>query len=489
MGWQDSTPVDSTTSEKWRSSPPIAEKPSEEAPDAGALSGIGAGINNAAQRASAGITDTAAMLIPFGGGRILKQTLQKYGLSPTDLQLQSASDAAKEAGAWGTVGQIGADTLLGLASAPVGGGLARSLGTAAIQSGVFEPGDFEAKSQAAALGVGGAGVGAGVGKALGGLVTPIPIAAELLRKGAKLTPGQAGAGFPGAIARTAESNAKNFTPVREALDTGLQGWNRQVLGDVAANASLSAPSAVGREGLKDLGSQFKSRYSEFFPKGTTLQFDGTSSNDFKALAYSLREELPPSAQPRFDDVASYIHKQLSNGLDASLWKETIEGEIDGAIKAAKREGQNSLTRALSKLDKQLMTALPQFANSPVAGKAGELKALDNSYRDFQVLKKAGSQASAIKRGGYVTPDELLVTATKRDNPGLGAVAESAQPVFAKNADVDPNLLKKLISVVPAVLGTTEIGRKLILGQYSFQEVFKNNPELAAQFGRALGVQE
>lgn len=362
------------------------------------------------------------------------------------------------------------------------------------------------RGQAAAFGAGGAAVGRVLNRTLAGLVKPTDEAQRLLDKGVRLTPGQAGGreGM-GAAADTFERTLEGVPVagkyVTKARTQGLEDWNRSVLrpGD-----AIDRNASVGRGAMSELGAHYKGKYAEMFPEGVPLRFDEQAAPAYDHLTQQLAAKVAPSARSKFHEVSAWIGDNLKQGVDASQWKEVVERELDAAIRSARREGHHSLVVALRELDDGLDAALPRLRGAPeaVAGKS----AVDAGYRDMKVLERAMSRAGPVNREGVMYPSDLAAAAQRKGHAEFADEAASAQGVFGSAPNAIDKLGHKVVGLgaaaggiaaptvaLPAVavsmIGTTELGRKFLLGQVPFQAFLQAHPELAVQIGRAIAQEQ
>lgn len=358
------------------------------------------------------------------------------------------------------------------------------------------------RGQAAALGAGGAAAGRVLSRTLAGLVKPTDEAQRLLDKGVRLTPGQAGGreGM-GAVADTFERTLEGVpgfgSRVAKARTQGLEDWNRSV---IRPGDAIDRSASVGREAMAELGDSYRRKYIEVFPEGVPLNFDAEMAGAYDALTKHMSAKVAPSARGKFHEVSSWIGDNLKQGVDASQWKEVVERELDAAVRSARREGHHSLVVALRELDSELNDLLPTFPGMPeaAAGKA----AVDAGYRDMKVLEKAMTRAGPVNREGVMYPSDLAAAAQRKGHAEFADEAASAQGVFGSAPNAIDKLAHKAVGLgaaaggiaaptvaLPAVavsmLGTTELGRKFLLGQVPFQAFLQAHPELAVQIGRAI----
>jgi len=430
-----------------------------------------------------------------------------------------------------TVGQIAGD--VGMSLGPVGlANRAAMLPRAAAALGRFAPAAAvgadvaanagysaltspEDRGAAALYGGAGAAGGRALAHTFGGAVRPTAEAQRLLDQGVRLTPGQAGGKTGmGALADVYERGLEAIPGVGRivggARQRGLEDWNRVMLqearpGVVAESMTVSPTTKIGREGITQAKGELSDQYKRVFPEGVNLQFDKQTSEVYDAVVGRLSNKVAPSGRAKFDEISQWIGMQAREGIDAAQWKEVVERELDAAKKTALRDGQRSLYNALNDLDGQLQGALPHFQGIPPHA-AGTAADLDRRYFNLKTLEDASNKAGPIRRGGVLYPSDLAITAAKKVNQPMLEKALAAQAQFGATPtafDKVGNMARAAAvgalghtvaggAAVPAVvvslLGTTEIGRRFLLGQIPWQEYARAHPDVAAKVGRALGQQ-
>lgn len=467
------------------------------------------------------------------------------GLTPEDRQLLQQGEAfVKQTGPASTIGQIAGDVgitapafafggaALGLPRAAAAISALRKAAPATTATGLVA-GDLAANSglsaalapddraDAAKWGAGGAAVGRVLSRTLGGLVRPGERAQALMDQGVRLTPGQAGEGVMGQLARVYE-DALGSIPVagrgvQRTRKQGLEDWNRAMLKDAAHGPvgledfgapSINRTAPIGAAGIDDLTAHYSGpggAYKALFPDKGVLQFTDEGARAIDTEVKDPTDKLPLSLRGKFEESVGGITDQIKAGVPAPLWKEVVTGDIEAARQAAYRNGDNSLVRALAALDKKLLSHMEE-GRITGAPDPHELANVDAGYAKFKVLQKAGQKAAAIKRGGMLYPSEVAVEAAKRRNFPQYSAALEAQNMFG-NAPTDMGRLGNMVKAaavgtvghgvagglaIPAaaasLLGTTEVGRRFLLGQIPWQFVVQNDPQIAEQVGRALATE-
>jgi hypothetical protein len=473
---------------------------------------VGAGA--AASRAGRGITNLMRDVMP-----------EEWFPKGKPVDTQGAEDAALyqkyHPGGWATTGEVLAD--VGLSALPVSKAamLPRALGmTGRVAPAIADIGanaayaaatSPENRGQAALYGGAGAAGGRVLNRALSGLVKPTPAAQELLEQGVRLTPGQAGGGKGiGALARVYEQGLEAVPGagnlVSGARQRGLEDWNRYLtrqLDPTTLPLGIDTAAPVGAKGLERAAEDISTLYQRAFPQGQVFQMPPAHLLQYDSAVSELANKVAPSVRPKFREVADWLKQNLEAGIPAEQWKEVVQGEINGAIKAAQREGSHSLVKSLSALDTQLKHSLERIGGPSVE----TVKALDKRYASLKSIQAAGAKAGPIQRGGVLYPSEVATTASKGGRaPILLKQALEAQELYGRA----PNAMDKLGNMVKAgavgvaghtvvggmsipivlasLLGTTEAGRKFLLGQTSWQQFLATHPGFLTQLGRATATQ-
>ena len=419
-------------------------------------------------------------------------------------------------GGWATAGEVGGDIAMSALPVAKGGQLltkalgklgrfapaAADVAANAAYSAATAP---ENRGTAAAFGGGGAAAGRVLTRTLGRAVRPSATGQELMNQGVRLTPGQAGEGVMGTVAKGYES-AMGLVPgaaqiVDRAKGRALGDWNRVALSQAEVPGSVVKPSSIA-----DLKAQYGAAYDKMLPEGIVAKLDPLTSRVYDDFTQRLGEKVAPTSRAKFFEVSEWIGHNLKQGVDASQFKEVVSNELDAAMNAAKRDGNRSLFTALKKLSDDLDKALPHFPGMPA--EAAKLGATDKGYRAFKVLEKAGAKVGPLKREGVMYPSDLLTTATAKSHAQLQAEALRGHKAFGDA----PSGLDKFVGragqlgalgthvmtpeTLAATLGangvallyTTEAGRKFLLGQIPWQAFARAHPDIAAQIGRALAQQ-
>lgn len=512
-----------TVSPKAPAAPPMKVDPSEGMPwYEKALVGAGSAVDRAKRALTPALPDVDA------SGRLVESQAQRdaaQGKADAELYQQN------HPGGWATAGEIGAD--IAMSAIPVARG-AQGLTAAsrALRAGKTAPlvGDVAAnvlyagatapenRGEAAMYGGAGAVGGRVLNRTLGGLVRPTAASQELLDQGVRMTPGQAGEGVMGQLAKVYE-DALGAVPiagrgVKSAQKQGLEDWNRAMLQNAVPGGQNVAdfgripirPDApIGQPGVDALKGKYTAAYDELFPKGNVLQMSPEGAGILEQEIAELRKGIPASLQDKFDEFATGIAERLKSGVPAPLWKETITGDISAMGKAAYRNGDNSMVRALKALNDKLLKHMEagRIAGAP---DPHELVGVDAGYKTFKVLQQAGQRAAALKRGGALYPSEVAVGAAQKGDDPLYRQALDAQEMFgtAPNAMTKVGNLAKAAAVgavghsvagglssVPALIslvGSTPVGRRFLMGQIPWQAVVQAHPEIASQVGRALATE-
>jgi len=248
------------------------------------VSGLGTGAKHALQKTSAGLTGAAAWLGGDYIGKPLEKTLLKYGLTPSQQQLEQGAKDTAAAGVPGTIGQVGTDIATsilpmakaaqamkaGAAATPILGDIAASAGYGAATT----PGGFDERATGAAWGAVGAGGGRVAGRIIGGPARPLmsPEAKTLVDAGVQLTPGQMvsgeKAGWIAKSLRGLEDKATSIPFIGDVIKHGQEGslksWATTEVNDALKHIGTKTKE-TGLAAIEDAHQKISSAYDNVLP--------------------------------------------------------------------------------------------------------------------------------------------------------------------------------------------------------------------------------
>jgi hypothetical protein len=398
----------------------------------------------------------------IGGGAV------KGGLS---LAAKGAAKAAAKKGASRTL----AKSLLKARN--ISSPIARDVAAAAAVGGAQAPERGETR-MGNAVGDGGAALAGGVlfkalGKAVRG-INKTPAGQRALDAGDRLTPAMVSQG-------SSIQGVENLMQVLPSLAIGRQtardaaeaSWVGRVMREAAPVGAKITGTAKDRAiMLKD---SFTKGYSTAWSKAekpTTGQI------------LNIQEMLRKTGG-FVDDAGKGTLKKISNDLkniSGSKFNSEVLQNLDRSMKAqiatAARNGNSALEDGLNAARVALRDTLPDAANA-------ELKALDNQYGKYLVVKKAGAAAADNK--GNFTPAQLMnsvktvggETRTFTSQAPMQKLADDAMETVGRTEPaILQDIQKGLIAKVPTNQPTMDLGGRLTMGETSAQKLADriiNNP--------------
>ncbi len=379
---------------------------------------------------------------------LLPQSVQDLGDridQATGRRALTKATAVKAPDTWaGTAGGIGADILT---TAVPAAGLARgaavasralpmslgkrvltetglNLGGQAALSAALTPDD---RLTAGALGAAGGALGAGLQRVAGGLVKPVttpeattPEAAEMMRRGVQVTPGQA----MGGAALDAEKKLTSLplagNRIRAAHERANEEYFRQTAGDVVSGLPADARAAVAGAGdgnatmtaMRDqIGAQYDNALGRVahVPVDATALLQGavgavndpalalTDASKQRVLEYVTNNVLGRNPATPTANLSGEAAKRIESDLGRAAANLASSGTAEersmgAALKQVHELWRDSVTQAVNQTD-------------PQAGAA--LRAADQAWRAFQPLDRASATIGAQATGGTPQPRALL----------------------------------------------------------------------------------
>ena len=344
------------------------------------------------------------------------------GIDLSDEEIAELERLQEVKGAAGTTGQIVGElatlaipaggALKGVRAASQGPKLIRALAamrgaplaaesaTVGLMESLKAPTDERSRGDAFVQGAAGTVAGAGAGRllkrALGGLAFREG-AEELLQKGVKLTPGQAGGRGLQAVENAVANVPVIGTPIRRLQQTAVTDWNRDVLSKIMPEELASRVTKGGNEGFEQATKAFSDAYETLF-RGSVKP--DTSAVNSAAL---LADQATGGAKEILDQFAVSLQRERIPGSDLSWW----DDQLRKYAVAASRRGDVAEKDLLNEARTVLKDAIPDDM-------AAQWKKLDSAFRNFATARKAGTYQGAAKNRGVFTPAELLRASGAQD---------------------------------------------------------------------------
>ena len=441
-------------------------------------------------------------------------------------------------GTAGTVGEIGAETSLflvpGTAAAKVGGkvlpmlpkalqtltGVGANVASDAALSAAFATEDRAKAAKEGAIGsLIGQGVVRGAGKLLGGPINPSEQAKTLMREGVQPTIGQGidrGSFIGGRIAKAEE--ALQSSPVLGEIITSARQRPQGELVQKAFDRAVApggVTQTVSREGVDELGKQFKKAYAPL----DMMVFKPDQKFEQEILSAALNPNYRASRET-VDGILEFVDNnffkkfqqgpnQIGAFIPGDAYK-SFDSEISRRIRdLAGMQGTEALA------ERRILTAiedsLTQYRNRQIPpALAQQLEDTDKAYAAYKRI----ARASKYSDSGEVTPSQLtraVKAMSKGDDYGRGtafmqdltdpaAILKSRTP-NSGTADrlAEFGLISSAIkSPVKTALGAgaamtfggplySRTAQRALLGGYKYQDALQEALRRRASLGGATGA--
>lgn len=304
----------------------------------------------------------------------------------------------------------------GLTMLPRAAQLAAGVGAnAALDAGLSAAYSTEDKAEAAKQGAIGSLVGQGLGKAVsrfaGGVVRPSADAQALMRQGVQPTIGQAAnqSNLSGRLIRRVEEGAESIPLAGSIVTKSRQRAEQELMGKALERAVApgGVAQAVSREGVDELGKQFKQAYGVIdqyiFKPDQQLEQDVLSivSNPNYRASKDTIEGVMDFFKANYTDK----FQQGPQGVGAYLSGEgfkSLDSEIGRRIRdLAGQQGTEALA------ERRILTAiegaLGQYRNRNLPPEVVEqLTDTDRAYAAYKRIARAGKYSDS----GEITPSQL-----------------------------------------------------------------------------------
>ena len=295
---------------------------------------------------------------------------------------------------------------------------ARVAGTSGAQSALYGAGAAEGDigerlPSAAASGVVGAIAGPAVDRVAPAVTEK---AADLLRRGVQLTPGQAvgGSSLLGTALQRTEERVADTVPilgdaVRGAFDRATAGFNRAAVTEALAPLKVKVPKNLEGDALIAFGDKaLSTAYRRTLGK-TKIENVLPLSSELSVITKDLDDDIAKDIQNR---VSKYITKKFKSGVMSGQDIKRAQTFLRRDIQRLRKEQSDIGARKADALEdvRSVFSAELQKQNP---AQAAVLNNIDKSYGNFKVV-----EAAAIRR----TQDEAflpsdLLQASRRSDVG------------------------------------------------------------------------
>ena len=373
-------------------------------------------------------------------------------------------DMRKEAGGWGTAGEIAGFAAGGLTTAApkvfqkalgkLPGILqpaARGGALGATEQGAYEasrpvlsddPTRGERALQGAAFGGAGGAVGGGLPQALSRIVEPIRMSEPAKRMSAwmrqrgvepQMSSGQAAG--TGSMAGAFEEALQGLPLAGRVVDrvrgAGVEAWDRAQLSDIAYTASgrMQPIATHGPDAVRQAQDAVRQAY-RIGTQGRQLQIAPTDFTD----SLNAIQRLPPSTAPDAESLLNVVANDIASGNVTEDGIIRLRSTLSNVASKAYRDGDYELGKVIDKIKDDYQTVLERGASPE---QLGALRRADSAYGKLVDYQNAAATQGALTQGGMVAPNQLISSIRRGEpasslsagkTPGL-AQAQEAQEVF------------------------------------------------------------
>lgn len=357
-----------------------------------------------------------------------------------------------------SVGRMVPAVAAGAIAGPLTGGIAGAMigGTAAELANPVASGNYaEEKTKQALMGAAFGGGGGLIMKGGAAVVGPTvrEAAAELMKNGVQLTPGQ----IAGGILRRGEEAAKSIPVlgsfIRGAEGRSIDGFNKAVINQSLDPIGVQLPKNIssGHEAITFAKDKLGDAYDSLLPK-MQLTMDAPLASDLSNVRYLASSALPEAQYKQLENIMQQRVQRYFNNTGSIPGNElkAIERDLNSlasSYRSSTDGAQRELAHSLDDIRGSVRDALTR--QNPQ--NAAELQKINDAYAMFTRVESAAARRAGGQ--GVFTPSDLLQSiksADKTVRKGAFARGDALMQDFAEFAD----------TVLPSKLpdsGTTERG--------------------------------
>jgi hypothetical protein len=303
-------------------------------------------------------------------------------------------------------------------------------------AGAAEGGLAERLPSAAASGAIGAVAGPVVDKVAPAITAG---AADLIKRGVALTPGQAvgGSSLLGTALQRTEERVADTVPllgdaVRGAFDRANAGFNRATVSEALGPIVKSIPKNLEGKDLIGYGQRVISNAYNSTLSKMKIENVMPLASEMDTITKDLTDDIAKDVQDR---VSSYITKKFKNGGMSGQDIKKAQTLLRRDILRLRREGSDIGARKADALEdiKNVFSAELQKAN-PVQGP--KLNQIDKAYGQFEIVRNAELRRKAGANAEGFLPGDLLQAVAKGDptkRQSQFTAGEARLQKFAQNA--------------------------------------------------------
>jgi len=318
---------------------------------------------------------------------------------------------------------------------------AQVAGTSGAQSALYGLGAAEGNlaerlPNAAASGAIGAVAGPVVGKVAPAITAG---AADLIKRGVALTPGQAvgGSSLLGTALQRTEERVADTVPllgdaVRGAFDRANAGFNRATVSEALGPLVKSIPKNLEGKELTGYGQRVISNAYNATLSKMKIENVMPLASEINTITKDLRDDIAKDIKDR---VSDHIIKKFKNGAISGQDIKKAQTALRKDIINLKKEGSEIGARKADALEdiKNVFSAELQKQN-PVQGP--KLNQVDKAYGQFEIVRNAELRRKAGANAEGFLPGDLLQAVAKGDptkRQSQFSAGEARLQGFARNA--------------------------------------------------------
>jgi hypothetical protein len=324
---------------------------------------------------------------------------------------------------------------------PAGVRTAQVAGTSGAQSALYGLGAAEGNlaerlPSAAASGAIGAVAGPAVAKVAPAITAG---AADLIKRGVALTPGQAvgGSSLLGTALQRTEERVADTVPllgdaVRGAFDRANAGFNRATVSEALGPLVKSIPKNLEGKQLTGYGQRVISNAYNATLSKMKIENVMPLASEINTITKDLRDDIAKDIKDR---VSDHIIKKFKNGAISGQDIKKAQTALRKDIINLRKEGSEIGARKADALEdiKNVFSAELQKQN-PVQGP--KLNQVDKAYGQFEIVRNAELRRKAGANAEGFLPGDLLQAVAKGDptkRQSQFTAGEARLQKFAQNA--------------------------------------------------------
>jgi hypothetical protein len=237
-------------------------------------------------------------------------------------------------------------------------------------------------------------------------------AAELMKKGIQLTPGQIAGGYMRRIEELTKSVPVIGHFIRGAEGRSLDSFNKATVDMALTPIGVKLPAAAeGREAISYGKLRLSDAYDSLLPK-MNLTMDTNLASDIANIRH-FASEMPPAQAKQFDEILkNRVARPFKSGMNIKGEDlKQIESDLNqqaNLYRSSSDSAQRSLAHHLDEVRFVIRDALARQNGQY----ADDLKAINASYAMFARVEGAAARRASSQ--GHFTPGDLLASIKQQD---------------------------------------------------------------------------